>query len=56
MTWTPGLVLDYARALHRVVEPPPVPWPVMIGQALTHWYKLRGDRQLVPKPPGRSAA
>lgn len=26
MTWTPGLLLDYARALHRVVEPLPVNW------------------------------
>jgi uncharacterized membrane protein HdeD (DUF308 family) len=55
MTWTPGLVLDYARALHRVVEPPPLPWPVMIGQAVMHWYRARGNQRLVPKPPDPSA-
>ncbi|OYX68732.1 MAG: protease [Rhizobiales bacterium 32-66-11] len=26
MTWTPGLVLDYARALHRLVEPTRITW------------------------------
>jgi hypothetical protein len=26
MTWTPGLVLDYARSLHSIVEPQRSPW------------------------------
>ena len=41
MTWTPGLVLDYARALQRVVEPPPLAWPVMFGQALLRLHRVR---------------
>jgi len=34
MTWTPGLVLDYARAMRRVVEPPPGPWLGRVRDAL----------------------
>lgn len=56
MTWTPGLVLDYARALHRVVEPPPMAWPVMMGQALTRWYRLRTGRPLPAARPGGTGA
>ena len=47
MTWTPGLVLDYARALQRVVEPPPLPWPIMIVQTakrLRHARDAHGRR------------
>ncbi len=43
MTWTPGLVLDYARALQRVVEPPRLPWPLTIGGAI---LRLRDARRL----------
>ncbi len=42
MTWTPGLVLDYARALQRVVEPPGLSWPVMLGHVISRWRKHRG--------------
>ena len=38
MTWTPGLILDYARALHRVVEPPSVGWVLRLKGAL---WRLR---------------
>lgn len=34
LCWTPGLVLDYARALQRLVEPTHVPWPVRLFQGL----------------------
>ncbi|MFG1462232.1 protease [Xanthobacter sp. DSM 24535] len=34
MTWTPGLVLDYARALHRLVEPTELPWIERLKGAL----------------------
>jgi uncharacterized membrane protein HdeD (DUF308 family) len=37
MAWTPGLVLDYARALHGVLHPPPVPLltlPRLVSRAL----------------------
>ncbi len=50
MTWTPGLVLDYARALQRVVEPPPLPWPVMIGHAIV---RLRDVRRRLPVAKSR---
>jgi uncharacterized membrane protein HdeD (DUF308 family) len=36
MAWTPGLVLDYARALSGVIDPPPVPWVVL---AQTAWRR-----------------
>ncbi|MDO6405126.1 HdeD family acid-resistance protein [Pantoea phytobeneficialis] len=35
MTWTPGLVLDYVRLLHRVIEPQPSSlWPVRLWRSL----------------------
>lgn len=38
MCWTPGMVLDYARALQRVVEGSRTPWPV---RALNVFRRLR---------------
>lgn len=38
MTWTPGLVLDYARALKRVTEPSSIPWP---GRVRAAWRRHR---------------
>lgn len=43
MTWTPGLVLDYARALHAVVEPQPSPWLQRLRQSLRHFRHRRDD-------------
>jgi uncharacterized membrane protein HdeD (DUF308 family) len=43
MTWTPGLVLDYARALQRVVEPAAVSWPDMVRQSATAFRRIRRD-------------
>jgi hypothetical protein len=34
MTWTPGLVLDYAHSLQAIVEPAPVPWRRQLRSAL----------------------
>jgi hypothetical protein len=34
-------VLDYARALQRVVEPPALSWPNMIRQAVTRYRQIR---------------
>jgi uncharacterized membrane protein HdeD (DUF308 family) len=45
MTWTPGLVLDYARALHRVIEPPKLSWPDMVRQALRAHRRQRRVHQ-----------
>lgn len=41
MTWTPGLVLDYARALHRVVRPPPIARRVRLRGALRRILRAR---------------
>ena len=43
MTWTPGLVLDYARALHRVVEPPALSWPGLLRHAVDDYRHIRRD-------------
>lgn len=34
MSWTPGLVLDYARTLHRIVEPAPPPFAARLSDFL----------------------
>jgi len=47
MTWTPGLVLDYARTLQRVVEPSPLPWRVAIGQAIARGRRMRARHRPV---------
>ena len=36
MTWTPGLVLDYARAMRRVVEPRKMSWRERLLRMLRH--------------------
>lgn len=36
MSWTPGLVLDYARALRRIVEPSAPSWLARLGLFLRH--------------------
>jgi hypothetical protein len=41
MTWTPGLVLDYARALRHVVEPHGAPWRLLLGHAVKRWLAIR---------------
>jgi uncharacterized membrane protein HdeD (DUF308 family) len=40
MAWTPGLALDYARALRRIVDPPPVAW---LALARIAWRRRRHD-------------
>lgn len=58
MAWTPGLVLDYARALHAAIEPAPPGWHSMYavtkracGYAVT---ALRG-REVHPLQPPAAA-
>ena len=41
-TWTPGLVLDYARSLHAVVEPQRSPWGRRLRVALRRWRRRHG--------------
>ena len=42
MTWTPGLVLDYARALGELVEPQRSPWWRRLQVALRHLRRRHG--------------
>ena len=42
MTWTPGLVLDYARALRELVEPQRRPWRRRLQVALRHLRRRHG--------------
>ncbi|WP_424813865.1 HdeD family acid-resistance protein [Roseococcus sp. YIM B11640] len=41
LTWTPMLAYDYARALRRVVEPPPLRWVERLGEAWRRWRASR---------------
>ncbi|MBB4040454.1 hypothetical protein GGR34_002107 [Microvirga flocculans] len=43
MTWTPGLVLDYARALRRIVHPSPVRWPSKFRNMLREHRRVRTE-------------
>ncbi len=45
MAWTPGLTLDYARALKSVVHPPDVGWLLLV-QAGWNAYKSRAKASL----------
>jgi uncharacterized membrane protein HdeD (DUF308 family) len=45
MAWTPGLVLDYARALNAVLDPPPGPWLTLAR------YRLWLNWRLTPHAP-----
>lgn len=47
LCWTPGLVLDYARALHRLIEPTARSWPLRVFESL---------RRLAPNQPPRGYA
>lgn len=41
MTWTPGLVLDYARALKRIIEPKPRAWGEILREAIRRYRNFR---------------
>jgi uncharacterized membrane protein HdeD (DUF308 family) len=41
-TWTPGLVLDYARSLHALVEPQRRAWPRRLQAAVRRWRRRHG--------------
>lgn len=45
MTWTPGLVLDYAQALRRVVHPSPVRWQAKLRNMLSVHRRVRAEAQ-----------
>ncbi|GAB2488291.1 hypothetical protein GCM10027082_44360 [Comamonas humi] len=50
MAWTPGLMLDYARAMSMLADPRPFGWWTMAQAALRHMAELRrswreGDRE-----------
>lgn len=41
MAWTPGLVLDYARALNGALHPPPLAWLAMARMAAATYRRAR---------------
>lgn len=41
MAWTPGLMLDYARALSMLADPRPAGWITTIRRALEKMLSLR---------------
>jgi hypothetical protein len=41
MAWTPGLTLDYARALSMLVDPRPYGWVKMARMAMRRMYRSR---------------
>lgn len=41
MAWTPGLVLDYARALRVVSQPPAISWLALAALALRRQRRAR---------------
>lgn len=55
MTWTPGLVLDYARALHRVVKPPPIARRVRLRGAIRRILRARAALRASEAPGMLSA-
>lgn len=54
MTWTPGLVLDYARALQRVIDPPVMSWPDLAWQALGAYRQNRLAHLSLPSSGART--
>jgi uncharacterized membrane protein HdeD (DUF308 family) len=44
MTWTPGLVLDYARALRRIVHPSRVRWPSKVRNVVREHRRVRSGK------------
>jgi uncharacterized membrane protein HdeD (DUF308 family) len=46
MTWTPGLVLDYARAIRRVSEPLSLGWLGRSADTLRRWRETRSFERL----------
>ncbi|WP_083444524.1 HdeD family acid-resistance protein [Herbaspirillum rhizosphaerae] len=59
MAWTPGLTLDYARALRAVVHPRPLSWVGSLQLAIRRSRRLRRDdavRRMAGGEAGRNAA
>lgn len=46
MAWTPGLVMDYARALHSIVHPVPQPWYQRVFEKTTYSRKQKAKQSL----------
>ncbi|HEY0466744.1 MAG TPA: hypothetical protein VGC79_21200 [Polyangiaceae bacterium] len=49
MAWTPGLALDYARALFGVLHPPPVAWWTLARRAVATRRKACNPPPLEPR-------
>jgi len=56
MAWTPGLALDYARALFGVLHPPRVAWWTLARRALATRHKACHPPTLAPRSPFASGS
>lgn len=63
MAWTPGLVLDYSRALKAAIHPTPLGWYTLLASTKRFWRYVRGepisavsagDKPATPTPRSRS--
>lgn len=52
MTWTPGYALDYARALHRIVEPVEISWIDRLRGAIHLFHRTHKDAQSSARAAG----
>jgi uncharacterized membrane protein HdeD (DUF308 family) len=53
MAWTPGLVLDYARALRVAVSPPPLGLVTLTSLSVNAYRGLAARRQFIAQVRGR---
>jgi uncharacterized membrane protein HdeD (DUF308 family) len=56
MAWTPGLVLDYARALRVAINPPPLGIVTLSGLTMQTFRGLKQRREFIARIKARAAA
>jgi hypothetical protein len=56
MAWTPGLVLDYARALRVAINPPPLGLVTLTALAANTLRGMRARREFIASVRARAAA
>jgi len=56
MTWTPGLVLDYARAMRLILDPPPLGWTTIVRWMRHLAHRRRARRRWRRRHSGATAS
>jgi uncharacterized membrane protein HdeD (DUF308 family) len=56
MCWTPGLVLDYARALRVAINPPPLGLVTLSNLAMNTFRGMRARREFIARVRARATA